>query len=74
VTELRLHREIYRGTAVDEAVKVYAPYATVETEEQPAHWVVRVSAPSPARERRVAGELANYALGLTTKARGSERR
>jgi len=30
---------------------------------------VRVTGKSPARERRVAGELGNYALGLTIKHR-----
>ena len=67
--ELRLHREIYRGTAVDEAVKVFAGYASFELVEEPEHWVVRVTGKSPARERRVAGELGNYALGLTIKHR-----
>jgi hypothetical protein len=69
VTELRLHRDLYEGTAVDAAMKVYAPHATFERAEQPSHWVVQITARSPERERRVAGELANYALGLTAKGR-----
>jgi hypothetical protein len=69
VTELRLHRELYDGAAVDGALKVYAPHATFERVEQPSHWVVRITARSPERERRVAGELANYALGLTVRGR-----
>jgi hypothetical protein len=68
VTELRLHRELYRGTSIDEAVKLYAPHAAFELVEEPSYWCVRVTAASPERERRVAGELANYALGLTVKA------
>lgn len=72
--ELRFNREVYRGTAVDEAVKVYAAYAAFELAEEPSHWVVRVTAANAARERRVAGELGNYALGLTVKARGAEAR
>lgn len=68
--ELRLHRELYRGEAVDAAAKVYAPYARIELTEEPTHWVVRVSAASPARETRVARELANHALGATVRERG----
>jgi hypothetical protein len=68
VTSVRFHREIYRGTAVDEAVKVFAAYATFELAEEAEHWVVRVTGADARRERRVAGELANYALGLTIKA------
>lgn len=70
MTELRLHRTLYRGTAVDAALVVYASYATFEHLEEGDHWVVRVSSTSPARERRVARELANYALGLTVAAHG----
>lgn len=70
MTELRFHRTLYRGTAVDEAIKVYGPYATLEQLEEGDHWVVRVSGTSPARERRIARELANYALGLTVAAHG----
>jgi hypothetical protein len=70
VTELRLHRTLYRGTAVDAALKVYGSYATFEQLEEGDNWVVRVSSTSPARERRVARELANYALGLTAAAHG----
>jgi len=70
VTELRLHRTLYRGTAVDAALEVYGSYATFEQLEEGDHWVVRVSSTSPARERRVARELANYALGLTVAAHG----
>jgi hypothetical protein len=69
VIELRLHREIYRGTAVDEACGIYGSYATLERAEETDHWAVRVTAASPERERQVAGELANYALGLTVSTR-----
>jgi hypothetical protein len=70
VTELRLHRTLYRAAAVDAALEVYGSYATLEQLEEGDHWVVRVSSTSPARERRVARELANYALGLTVAAHG----
>ena len=69
MTEIRFHREIYRGTAIDEAVKVFTPHATFELAEEPDHWVVRITGKNAARERRVAGELGNYALGLTIKAK-----
>jgi hypothetical protein len=68
VTVLRLHRELYRGPSVDEAARLYGPHAGVELFEEPSYWCVRVTAASPERERQVAGELANYALGLTAKA------
>jgi hypothetical protein len=67
VIEVRLHRELYKASAVDEAVAVYTPYATLERFDQADHWGVKVSASGDRRERRVAGELANYALGLAAK-------
>jgi hypothetical protein len=69
--ELRFHREIYRGTSIDEAVKVFASYATFKLQEEAQHWVVQVEASAKDRERRIAGELGNYALGLTVKAGGA---
>jgi hypothetical protein len=63
--ELRLHRELYAGTAVDAAAKKLEKFAEVELVEDPTHWVVRLRCKSPARERQVAGVLANWALGLT---------
>ena len=65
--ELRFHRGLYAGTAVDEAVKVYGRFARFELVEEADHWLVRVTSATVERERRVAGELANYALGLTVK-------
>jgi hypothetical protein len=72
--ELKLHREIYRGTSIDEAVKVFATYATFELKEEPEHWLIQITAANPDRERRIAGELGNYALGLTVKAGGVEKK
>lgn len=66
--ELKLHRAIYRGESIDEAMKALAAYAQLERAEESEHWVVRVSAATPARERRVAGEIGNRALGLTIRA------
>jgi hypothetical protein len=67
--ELRLHQDLYAGGAVDEALGVYAPHAELERSEVPPYWIVRITARSPERERRIAGELGNYALGLTAKGR-----
>lgn len=68
--ELKFHRELYDGFAVDEAVKAYAEYATAELEEQPGGFVVRLAATPVAAEHgfdeaTIAAELGNYALGKT---------
>ena len=67
MTELRLHRDLYDGEAVDEAIKTFERFATIERAQDDEHWIVRLSADAPPRERRVAGELGNYALGLTIR-------
>lgn len=69
--ELRFHRELYDGKAVDEALQVFGAHATLEQAVEPSHWIVRVTGGDVAREKRVAGELANYALGLTITRTGS---
>ncbi len=73
MTTLRFHRELYSGPCVDEAVKLFAAHARFDLREEPEHWVVDLSAAGDdaARERAVAGELGNYALGLTVKKRGA---
>jgi hypothetical protein len=76
VTELRFHRDLYRQAAVDEAVHALASYATLSRADEATHFVVRVEAATPVRERRVAGEVSNFALGLTVNsknARGGRR-
>lgn len=70
MTELRLHRDLYAGTAVDAALKIYARFASFERLEEATHWVVRITSKSVARETQVARELANYALGTTIRERG----
>lgn len=69
MTRLSFDKSLYVGTAVDEAVKVFAAHGTFALEETPAAWVVQVSHPDAARERRIADELGNFALGLTVQAR-----
>lgn len=68
--ERRFHREVYPVTAVEGAVKTYARFASIEVVEEGNHRVVRVSAKKPERERRIADELANYALGLVREQAG----
>ena len=68
--ELKFHRELYDGFAVDEAVKAFAEFATAALEEQPSGFVVRLSATPVAAESgfdeaTIAAELGNYALGKT---------
>jgi hypothetical protein len=65
--ELRFHRELYPGEAVDTAVETFEPWARITRESSPTHWIVRIAAGSVAAERRIAGELSNFALGLTVR-------
>ncbi len=74
MTTLRFHRSIYAGTAVDEAVKGFATFAEFELVEEPEHWVVKLTASDAARERRIAGELGNWALGLSVQRGGAEKK
>ncbi|MBK9030452.1 MAG: hypothetical protein IPL61_03775 [Myxococcales bacterium] len=69
MTEVRFHKDVYDGRAVDAALQQFARYARLEAIEEPSYWVVRVSAATPARERTVAGELGNQALGATSAGR-----
>jgi hypothetical protein len=64
-TELRFSREIYRGEALDEAVKAFAGFARFELSERDECWVVDITPKSPELARRLIGEFSNYALGLT---------
>jgi hypothetical protein len=69
MTRLEFHRELYDGTAVDEAVRLYSPYGAFELKQEPSRLVVEVTCPTPKKERKVSLELANYALGLTIRER-----
>ncbi|MBO6937617.1 MAG: hypothetical protein JJ863_21790 [Deltaproteobacteria bacterium] len=70
--ELRFAKDLYEGTQVDAAVKVFERFGKLSTAEEADAWIVTVDAPSDARVRRLAGELANYALGLTIRGRQAE--
>jgi hypothetical protein len=65
MTELRFHREIYSGEAVDEAVKTWSNFAEFALSETEQHWVVSVTSKHEAAAGRIVGEFANYVLGLT---------
>lgn len=69
--DLRFHRELYAGAAVDEAVKVFARHGEFHLSEAPDAWCVHMRALRPALTRRLAHELANYALGLTVQRGGA---
>lgn len=64
--EIRLRHEYYDAPAIDEAVKLYGAYGSVDAERGDDAWRVRVSAGDQGiDERTLAAELANYALGAT---------
>lgn len=63
--ELAFHKDLYDAGALGEATTTYARFGTLEQVDDGARWLVRVTAGSPARERRIADELSNFALGLT---------
>lgn len=66
---LRFPKSLYPGEHVDQALKVYERFGTLERAEDEAAWIVHIEAGSRAKARRLAGEIGNYALGLTVKNR-----
>ncbi len=66
---LRFPKTLYPGEHVDEALKTFDRFGTITRDEDDAAWVVRVEASSRAKARRLAGEIANFALGLTVRNR-----
>jgi hypothetical protein len=69
VIELRFHRELYDDAAVDEALQIFGAHATFERADEQSHRIVRLTGSDAAREKRIAGEFANYALGLTIRSK-----
>lgn len=65
---LRLHRELYLGSAIDQAVELYGGHARIARSDDVDHVVLCIESARPGRAERVARELANYALGLTIQA------
>lgn len=72
VHELRFHRQLYSGEAVDQAVKAFAAFADFDLEETESHWVVRLTPRDPAHTRKLLGGLGNHALGLTVQRGGAK--
>ncbi|MFK8003929.1 MAG: HxsD-like protein [Polyangiales bacterium] len=64
---LRFPKAVYPGEQVDAAVKVYERFGTFERADEDTHWRIDVSASTPEREKRLEGELGNYALGLVVR-------
>ena len=56
---------------MDAAVNTFADYGTFALRETESHWVVEVSGREGAGLHELAGELRNYALGLTIDARAA---
>jgi hypothetical protein len=69
--DLRFDRSLYSGPAVDEAVKVFARHGEFHLSQETEAWVVKLRALKAAQTRRLAHELANYALGLTVQRGGA---
>jgi len=69
--DLRFARDLYAGPAIDEAIKVFARFGEFHLSEAPDAWCLRLRALRPAMTRRLAHELANYALGLTVQRGGA---
>ncbi len=67
---LRFHRELYNGKTVDAAVVQLAEFATFDLVEESSYWVVKIETEDEDDARAVAGELGNFALGLTIQKRG----
>ncbi len=65
--ERRFHKDLYALKAVQGAIDAFARFAQIELSDEGDYQVVRVSAKRPERERKVAQELGNFALGLSRK-------
>lgn len=68
--DLRFHHDLYDTAALDEAVKIYGAYGTIDVAHEEGASVVRVtvSAETAAEgidERTLAAELGNYVLGMS---------
>lgn len=70
--ELRFSPELYAGSAIEEAAKVYTDFGSFQVEQQVDAYVVRVEVPAADAahsEQTLADEFANYALGATIEQR-----
>jgi hypothetical protein len=73
VIEKQFRADLYDGTAIDSAVKVYERFGAFELEKRDDVFVVRVTAKGSFDERDLADELDNFALGETIEKRGTAR-
>ena len=69
MTELRFHAALYRSESLDEAIARFAGFGTLSRVADGEYVRVSIEAGSEAREKRIADELANFALGLTIESR-----
>ena len=69
--ELRFHRDLYDGFALDSAVQVYGGVARFELVDEPSAFVVRLTSTSRHSDERIADEFRNYALGETIMKSGA---
>lgn len=73
MVEKHFRSDLYDGTAVDSAVKVYERFGSFELERRDGAFVVRVTAKAGIDERELADELCNFALGETIEKRDTAR-
>ncbi len=67
---LRFHKTLYAGEAVDAAMRQFDRFASFNTENGDAYWIVQVEANSPKHQAVLEREFANFALGLTIERGG----
>lgn len=65
MTELRFRTDLYAAGAIDETVAAYQGFATIEREGADGVEILKVTAPGGVDEALLAGEIANYVLGVT---------
>lgn len=70
MSEVRFHRELYAGAALERAIELLRSHAEITRTDDGDHVVVRIESPKAGRAQRVARELGNFALGLTIQSRG----
>lgn len=69
---LRLHRRVYAGTAIDSALQRFGKLAVFGRAIEGEYFVVSAELPPGPRARKIAGELANFVLGLTVEQGGPD--
>jgi hypothetical protein len=67
MTELRFRKDLYRSEAVDRTVSVFEPHVRIERGQDGGAEILKVFGDDPQQEREIAGEIANYVLGVTVE-------